>query len=148
MHDAVARTRRAVALAIICSSAIGAVGAHVALAASNTRSLAKSAKRIRHARRHARRFAAHASSIPGPVGIPGTWNVAFDDEFNATSLDTTIWQAGWFGSGTTSPVNSLEQACYSSSNVTFPGDGTVHLKVTNAPSSCGGVTRPYTGALL
>jgi beta-glucanase (GH16 family) len=32
--------------------------------------------------------------------------------------------------------------------VTFPGDGTAHLRVTATPSTCGGVTRPYTGALL
>jgi beta-glucanase (GH16 family) len=85
---------------------------------------------------------------PRPVGIPGSWTSVLDDEFNAPSLDTALWQAGWFGSGTTGPVNSLEQECYSSGNVTFPGDGTVHLKVTASPSTCGGVVRPYTGALL
>jgi beta-glucanase (GH16 family) len=74
--------------------------------------------------------------------------MVFDDEFNTPSLNTAVWRAGWFGSGVTGPVNSQENACYSSSNVTFPGDGTVHLKVTAAPSTCGGVTHPYTGALL
>ena len=48
----------------------------------------------------------------------------------------------------TQPVNSAEQACYSANNVTLPGDGSVHLKVTATPSTCGGVTRPYTGAMV
>jgi hypothetical protein len=87
-------------------------------------------------------------SAPVPVGVPGTWHVVMDDEFNATSLDTSIWQAGWFGSGITSPANSNEQACYNSNNVTLPGDGTVHLRVTDVPATCGGKTEPYTGALL
>jgi beta-glucanase (GH16 family) len=74
--------------------------------------------------------------------------MTLDSEFNGTSLDTSIWQPGWFGTGVTSPVNALEEDCYSPSNVNFPGDGTMHLAVTAAPSSCGGVTRPYTGALV
>jgi hypothetical protein len=87
----------------------------------------------------------------GPVGIPGNWNVVLDSEFNGASLNSgtsTTWQTGWFGSGVTSPVNSSEADCYSPSNVTFPGDGTMHLAVTNVSSTCGGVTKPYTGALV
>ena len=83
-----------------------------------------------------------------PVGIPGTWVLKQSDEFNAKSLNTAIWQAGWFGSGVTGPVNTNEVACYNSNNVTFPGDGTVHLNVTATPSTCGGENRPDTGALL
>jgi beta-glucanase (GH16 family) len=71
-----------------------------------------------------------------------------DSEFSGTSLDTSIWQPGWFGSGTTGPVNTLEAACYSPNNVLFPGDGSVHLRVTASPSTCKGKTEPYTGALL
>ena len=59
--------------------------------------------------------------------------MTLDSEFNSTSLDTSIWQSGWFGTGITSPVNALEADCYSSSNVTFPGDGTMHLAVTQGP---------------
>src|SRR6185437_5650008 len=37
----------------------------------------------------------------------GSWTLVFDDEFTGTSLDTTKWQPGWFGSsGITPPVNS------------------------------------------
>jgi beta-glucanase (GH16 family)/transcriptional regulator with XRE-family HTH domain len=90
-----------------------------------------------------------ASTALSPVGIPGAWNVALDSEFSGTSLDTSIWRPGWFGSGTTGPVDRThEAACYSPNNVTFPGDGSVHLKVTGSPSSCNGVTEPYTGSLI
>lgn len=33
------------------------------------------------------------SGSPQPVGVPGTWALKFDDEFNGTSLDTTRWKA-------------------------------------------------------
>jgi len=85
---------------------------------------------------------------PVPNGIPGAWTLQQADEFNAASLDSTKWQAGWFGAGVTSPANSGEQACYDSRNVSLPGDGALHLKVTGTPSTCGGSIRPNTGALI
>jgi beta-glucanase (GH16 family) len=72
-----------------------------------------------------------------------------DSEFNRTSLDTSVWQTGWFGAGVTSPVStSTELDCYSPGNVTFPGDGGMDLVVTADNSKCGGVTEPYTGAMV
>jgi beta-glucanase (GH16 family) len=91
--------------------------------------------------------AAQATSLQ-PAGIPGNWSLTLDSEFTGSSLNTSIWRTGWFGSGVTSPVNDREQDCYSPSNVTFPGDGTMHLNVTTTQSTCDGVTKPYTGALL
>lgn len=85
---------------------------------------------------------------PQPLGVSGKWRLILNSQFNGTSLDTSIWRPGWLGSGVTSPANVLEDDCYSSSNVTFPGDGTVHLNITASPSHCGGHTYPYTGALL
>jgi beta-glucanase (GH16 family) len=82
------------------------------------------------------------------VGLPGSWNLVLDSEFNGTSLNTSIWRAGWFNTGITSPVNSSENDCYNSNNVTFPGDGSMHLNVTAQPSTCSGTTYPYTGALV
>ncbi|MDQ6946454.1 MAG: glycoside hydrolase family 16 protein [Actinomycetota bacterium] len=87
-------------------------------------------------------------SDPLPIGIPGPWTLQRTDEFNAMSLDTTMWQAGWFGSGVTSPVDPKEEACYDTDNVTFPGDGRAHLTLTSTQSSCGGWVHPYTGALV
>ncbi|HEV3266152.1 MAG TPA: hypothetical protein VG014_11555, partial [Acidimicrobiales bacterium] len=43
----------------------------------------------------------------GPVGA-GPWNMAFDSEFNGSSLDTSQWSTGWFGSGITTGVSSSE----------------------------------------
>ena len=34
----------------------------------------------------------NAASGPTPVGVSGSWNMLFDDEFNGTSLDTTKWR--------------------------------------------------------
>jgi len=89
-----------------------------------------------------------SSTTPQPVGIPGNWSLALDSEFDGSSLDTSVWRTGWFGSGVTVPVNSYEDDCYSPGNVTFPGDGSMHLNVTASSSTCGGVTRPYTGAIV
>jgi beta-glucanase (GH16 family) len=89
-----------------------------------------------------------ASTTPSPIGIPGTWTLVLDSQFNGTSLNKSIWRPGWFGSGTTDPVSRRELDCYSSNNVTLPADGTVHLTVTNTRSRCDGVTKPYTSALL
>lgn len=86
-------------------------------------------------------------SGPQPAGIPGPWRLVLDSEFNGRRLPSA-WHAGWFGRGVTAPVNRSELACYSPANVSFPGDGTMHLSVTARVSRCGGITRPYTGALV
>ena len=44
-------------------------------------------------------------------------------------------------------MNSLEEDCYSPSNVSFSG-ADLDLNVTDASSTCGGQTHPYTGALI
>lgn len=85
---------------------------------------------------------------PQPLGVGGHWRLILNAQFNGRSLNTHLWRAGWFGTGITGPINKHELACYSSSNVTLPGDGTAHLNVTAVPQWCGGEDRPYTGALL
>ena len=135
-----ASTRFAAAIAIL------AIGANAGIASA-------SAKTPVHAGKHAAR-AANASDpttsagTPQPAGIPGDWNLVLDSAFNGSSLDTKIWRAGWFGTGVTdSPGNG--GICQSSNNVTFPGDGTVHLNVTATPSTCQrGQSYRYTGALI
>jgi beta-glucanase (GH16 family) len=62
----------------------------------------------------------------GPLGIPGTWHSAFDDEFNGTSVGAA-WQKGWLSNSEfTGPVNTLEDQGYDSANVTESG-GSLHL---------------------
>jgi hypothetical protein len=34
-----------------------------------------------------------------PNGPAGSWMMAFDDEFNGTSIDTTKWAKNWYGEG-------------------------------------------------
>ena len=55
---------------------------------------------------------------------------------------------GWFGDAVTDPVNGSEDDCYSPANISFPGDGTMHLNVTQTRSHCRGVTKPFSGALV
>jgi len=88
------------------------------------------------------------NGIAQPLGITGDWRFVLNDEFNGPRLDTSIWRAGWYGTGVTGSTNVLENDCYSSENVSFPGDGSMHLAVTAEPSRCHGRTHPYTGALV
>lgn len=69
------------------------------------------------------------SPTSGPVGFPGAWSTVFDDEFNGTALNASVWQPGWFGSGVTGPVNGSEPHPYTSTNVTESG-GTLNLALT------------------
>jgi beta-glucanase (GH16 family) len=87
-------------------------------------------------------------SGPMPIGIPGIWRLKLDDEFNGTALDASVWRPGWFGEGITGPASPFEQACYSSTNVTFPGDGAVQLEITDHPATCDGNTHAYAGAMI
>ena len=87
------------------------------------------------------------ASIPTPSWNPsGIWTMAFDDEFSGTSLDTSLWTPGWFGTGKTGPVNSAETAAYDSTHVTESG-GHLNLLLTNDNITVGGTTYPNTGAL-
>jgi beta-glucanase (GH16 family) len=86
-------------------------------------------------------------STPVPAGDPGTWNLAFDDEFTGSSLDTSKWSVGWFGSGITKAVNSYETACYDPSHVS-EANGELDLTLTAGSTSCGGATQPYDGAAV
>jgi beta-glucanase (GH16 family) len=83
-----------------------------------------------------------------PVGIPGTWTLEFDEEFNGDSLNTDIWTPGWFNTPISNPVNSLENDAYNSDNVSVSG-GYLHLALTDvsitAPNS---TTYPYTASLI
>ncbi|MCU1491275.1 MAG: hypothetical protein JWM85_2680, partial [Acidimicrobiaceae bacterium] len=87
------------------------------------------------------------SATAGPVGDPGTWHSVLDQEFNGTSLDTSRWTSGWFGSGITQPVNSEELECYSPTRVSVSG-GSLRLSLIAQAHTCGGVLRPYTSGIV
>lgn len=87
------------------------------------------------------------SSAPIPNGPGGSWTLGFDDEFSGTSLDTTKWSTGWFGSGITGPVNSEEQQCYDPTQVTMSG-GALNLTAIAKSETCVGTTRPYASGMV
>jgi beta-glucanase (GH16 family) len=80
-------------------------------------------------------------------GIPGygTWKLALDDEFNGTTLNSSIWSTGWYGSGITKGANSSETDCWDPANATV-ANGSLNLSLTQHQETCGGKTQPNTGA--
>jgi beta-glucanase (GH16 family) len=82
----------------------------------------------------------------GPVGA-GPWNMAFDSEFNGSSLDTSQWSTGWFGSGITTGVSSSEQQCYDPSQVSVTSGALVLSAVARA-ETCGGSVHPYASGMV
>ncbi len=90
----------------------------------------------------------HHKPSPTPSQITAGWKLVFNSTFKRSSLDTSIWRPGWFGSGVTPHVNKNEPACYDSNNVTFPGDGTVHLAVAKDPLRCLGAREPYSSSII
>ncbi len=89
-------------------------------------------------------------SPTAPVGIPGSWALLRSDEFNAPSLDRTLWRPGWFGDTISGPINTQYENCaYNADHVLFPGDGYMHLRVSETPIVAPtGVAYPYTGAVV
>lgn len=81
---------------------------------------------------------------PQPSWAPaGGYAMVFDDEFSGTAPDPARWNTGWFGTGITGPVNSMELARYSSANVTESGG---YLNLALAHTAAGG--RAWTGAIV
>lgn len=87
------------------------------------------------------------ASVLQPSGIPGHWKLILDSEFSHGAYDRRLWRAGWFGTGTTAPINSGENACYNSGNV-IPGRHALYLNLTGKPSTCRDIKESYTGAVI
>ena len=91
-------------------------------------------------------------SASAPTWNPGgTYTPILDDEFNGSAIRAALWETCFNCrpgvTGVSAPVNSLEQACYSSANVSEPGDGYLHMDLASRPSTCGN-SQPYTGSEL
>jgi beta-glucanase (GH16 family) len=71
----------------------------------------------------------------------------FDSEFNGSSLDTSQWSTGWFGSGITQPVNSYEQECYDPAQMSV-ANGELDLTAITKAENCGGINRPYASGIV
>lgn len=90
---------------------------------------------------------------PTPQPLRPSWQttgapvVTFADEFSDKAVDPAKWETGWFGTGATDPVNSSNDQCYNSSQVT-EADGMLHLTAIAKPAVCKGATRPYTSGMV
>ena len=69
--------------------------------------------------------AMHAPAGPSPTGVPGNWRIVLDDDFEGTSLDTSLWntQYPW---GEDNNGDGSEN-CYLPSNVALDGQGNLVL---------------------
>jgi hypothetical protein len=93
-------------------------------------------------------FTTAAAGTIQPTWAPGgRRSVALDEEFNGTSINTSLWQTGWFGTGITGPVNTSAQGCYSSSQATESG-GMLHLNAIAQQNTCRGTVHPYTTGIV
>ena len=92
-----------------------------------------------------------ATTTPPTSAAPGG-QLIFDDEFNGTSLNTSVWQPNWLSSNNTDitkPVNSEEVSCYDPSQVSEPGDGYLHLDaVKRSCTANNGQTYQYASGLV
>lgn len=72
-----------------------------------------------------------------PYGRTGNWNLIFSDEFDGTSLNTSVWEPSWFqGNNISNPVNSDEDGCYDPAQISV-GDGNLRLAATaTSKSNC------------
>ena len=93
-------------------------------------------------------------SGPSPIGDPGIWHSVFDDEFNASSLNTSVWNRGWLSSGLTGPMNTEEVECYGPGQ-DVEGGGELDLNlVAKAQKNCleaggpGVVSEPYLSGMV
>ena len=88
-----------------------------------------------------------------PVIVRPTWLttgapvITFADDFNDTVVDPAKWETGWFGTGLTDPVNSTNDNCYDSKQVSESG-GYLHLIAVAQSNTCKGATRPYTSGMV
>lgn len=89
-------------------------------------------------------------SPPVPLGIPGTWELDFEDNFTGTSLDLTKWRPNWLAGNDTAitqPVNTGEDAAYDPAQVTV-SSGTCKLTVISNPITIGAKTYPYRSGMI
>jgi Glycosyl hydrolases family 16 len=91
-----------------------------------------------------------SESTPLPLGIPGNWTLKFEDNFNAPGLNESAWDPCDCSGGQDFEINYV---CNSTANVAQPGDGYLHLKLTNVvDANCVSTGGPklteYTGATV
>ncbi len=74
-------------------------------------------------------------SALNPIGIPGVWNLNFNDEFDGSNIDTNKWYLS-------SAAQNGGLQCYEPGQVSVSG-GYLHLLLEQRTSTCTGTTREY-----
>ncbi|QNE20393.1 glycoside hydrolase family 16 protein [Kribbella qitaiheensis] len=93
------------------------------------------------------------TSTPPTTGLAPSWNPAnssrltFQDEFNASAVDTTKWERGWFKEGISDGVNSDNLQCYDTRQVSEAG-GFLNLSLAQQQATCRGGTKQYVSGLV
>ena len=88
---------------------------------------------------------------PLPLGVPGNWQLKFDDEFNGTTLDLHKWQPNWYGASLTEPSSSGNHKGISCDSPSELSEGGGVLKMSATVGTChaaGGPTYPYSASLI
>ena len=78
---------------------------------------------------------------PAPLGVPGNWTLAFNDDFNGTGLDTNKWAACWFAPG----CGTMNKVSTSPANVSV-SNGNLVLNLASATSGALVSSNPRGGA--
>ena len=91
------------------------------------------------------------SSSPSDLGLPGSWSLVFEDQFDGSSLDPAKWTPNWLGptrGAVTDPVSTQEIACYSPSRARVTG-GSLHLVAVARPcTSVSGKHYAYSSGIV
>lgn len=82
-----------------------------------------------------------AATGTAPLGVPGNWTMAFDDEFNGTGLDSTKWSNCWFSSN----CGTMNKVSTNPGNVAVAG-GNLVLSLSSSTSGSLVSTNPKGGA--
>ncbi len=84
-----------------------------------------------------------------PPGLDSTWSLAFDDDFDGSSLDTGKWVTNiWQGNRCGANIGTHgAQDCYSPSAVT-QSNGKAHLTATRNSFNFNGSIFPYTSGII
>ncbi len=99
----------------------------------------------------------NATSLPTvsgdyqPTGVPGSWRLVFDDEFDGSGLDTSKWQPNWLGgkdTDITKPVNSYEKACYDPKQVSVANSSLQLAAVARTCLASNGTTYNYASGIV
>ena len=84
------------------------------------------------------------TSPPQPLGIPGDWNLIFQEEFDGP-LDTTKWDKSWWGwprNQVTRPANVAEACAYDPALLRIE-DGILHMGFSNVPAYVASTGKTY-----